>query len=417
MSPYQVDEVAGDGAAAAPTGPLAGLRIVELATVIMGPYAGAQLADLGADVVKVEAPGGDPTRHFEPRRHPGMAGASLNFNRNKRSVSLDLKTGAGREALLALLATADAFITNIRPGALGRLGLGYEDLADGLPGLVYVSAQGFRSDSPLGDNAAYDDILQAASGLVWLNEQVTGEAYYVPTVLVDKVCGLVIVQSVLAALRHRDRTGEGQHVEVPMADTMIAFNLVEHLAGASLDPTEEPGYGYPRVLSKERRACRTADGWMCVLPYNDRNWRDFFAHAGRPELAADPRFASMPARIAHADELYGHVRELTPQFTSAQWQEFCDRVSIPAHPVYSLQEAAESEYARQGGLVRTVRHPTEGACRLVAPPVRYSRTPAGIYRHFPPVGADTDEVLAEAGFDPARLARTPAPAPAPTRCD
>ncbi|MGW4399038.1 CaiB/BaiF CoA transferase family protein [Amycolatopsis nivea] len=392
-----------DEADGKPRGPLTGVRVVELATVIMGPYAGAQLADLGADVVKVEAPGGDPTRHFEPRRHPGMAGAALNFNRNKRSVCLDLKTGPGRDALLALLATADAFITNIRPGALGRLGLAYDDLAAGHPGLVYVNAQGFRSDSALGDNAAYDDILQAASGLVWLNEQVTGEACYVPTVLADKVCGLFIVQSVLAALHHRDRTGEGQHVEVPMADAMIAFNLVEHLAGASLDPTEEPGYGYPRVLSKQRRACRTADGWMCVLPYNDRNWRDFFARAGRPELAADPRFASMPARVAHADELYEQVRELTPQFTSAQWQEFCDRASIPAHPVYSLQEAAESDYARQGGLVRTVQHPTEGACRLVAPPVRYSRTPPGIYRHFPPVGADTAEVLAEAGFDPARL--------------
>lgn len=387
----------------APTGPLVGLRVIELATVIMGPYAGAQLADLGADVIKVEAPDGDPTRHFHPRRSPGMAGAALNINRNKRSVCLDLKTGPGRSALLTLLGTADALITNVRPGALRRLGLAHEDLAAEHPGLVYVSAHGFREDSPQRDSAAYDDIVQAASGLVWLNEQVSGEAYFVPTALVDKVCGLVIVQSVLAALHHRDRTGEGQHVEVPMADTMIAFNLVEHLAGASLEPTEDPGYGYSRMLSTERKACRTADGWMCILPYSDRNWRDFFTHAGRPELAADPRFTTMPGRVAHADALYAQMRELTPSLRSAQWQEFCDRVSIPAHPVRSIRDAAESDYARGGGLLRSVRHPTEGACRIAAPPVRYSGTPAGLYRHFPRLGADTEGVLTEAGFDPGRL--------------
>ncbi|QKW10184.1 CoA transferase [Streptomyces sp. NA04227] len=410
MSPqHHRNDAAGDENANG--GPLAGLRVVELATVIMGPYAAAQLGDLGADVIKIEAPGGDPTRHFEPRRHEGMAGATLNLNRNKRSVRLDLKTPAGRDALLALLGTADAFITNVRPQALQRLGLRYEDVAPVNPGLVYANAQGFRSDSPQGDNAAYDDILQAASGLVSLNEQVSGGAYYVPTLLADKVCGLVIVQSVLAALRHRDRTGAGQHVEVPMADTMIAFNLVEHLAGASLDPVQEPGYGYTRVLSKERKACPTADGWMCVLPYNDRNWRDFFTHAGRPDLAADPRFTTMPQRVAHADELYAYVREVTPKFTNAQWQDFCDRVSIPAHPVHSLQEAAESSYAQEGGLLQTVEHPSEGAYRYIAPPVRYSRTPGRLWRHCPHVGEHTEEVLTEVGFDPALLTTTPESSP------
>ncbi|MFI0470849.1 CaiB/BaiF CoA transferase family protein [Saccharopolyspora sp. 5N102] len=381
----------------APEGPLSGLRIVELATVIMGPYAGAQLGDLGADVIKIEAPGGDPTRHFEPKRNQGMAGATLNINRNKRSVELDLKTATGHDALLALLRTADAFLTNVRPDALRRLGLSYDDVAEINPGLVYVNAQGFRSDSPLSGNAAYDDILQAASGLVALNECVTGEPYYVPTVIADKVCGLVIVQSLLAALRHRDRTGLGQHVEVPMADTMIAFNLVEHLAGASLEPTRDPGYGYSRVLSSERKACRTADGFMCILPYNDRNWRDFFTFAGRPDLAEDSRFATMAGRVRHADEVYLRLRELTPKFTTAEWQQFCDRVSIPAHPVRTLEEAAESEYARQGGLVQTAAHPTEGAYRYVAPPVRFSRTPGRLRRHCPRLGEHTAEVLAELG--------------------
>ncbi|QKV96212.1 CoA transferase [Streptomyces sp. NA02950] len=385
----------------APHGPLAGLRVIELATMIMGPYAGQQLGDLGADVIKVEGPGGDPTRHFQPQRNPGMGGAALNLHRNKRSIELDLKSPHGPGALRALLRTADAFITNVRPRSLRRLGLWYDDVAEENPRLVYVNAQGFRSDSQLADNAAYDDILQAASGLVWLNEQMSGEAYYVPTVLADKLCGLVMVQSVLAALRHRDRTGAGQRVEVPMADTMLAFNLVEHLTGASLEPAEEPGFGYPRVLSAERKACRTADGWMCILPYNDRNWRDFFTHASRPELSSDPRFTTMARRAEHADDLYAHMRELTPQFTTGEWQRFCDEVSIPAHPVYSFEEATRSAYAREGGLLRTVEHPTEGAYRLVSPPVRYTKTPGGLRRHCPRAGEHTEEVLAEVGCDPA----------------
>ncbi|WP_268748832.1 CaiB/BaiF CoA transferase family protein [Rhodococcus sp. B7740] len=380
------------------TGPLAGIRVIELATVIMGPYAGQQLGDLGADVIKVEAPSGDPTRQFDPKRHPGMAGPTLNLNRNKRSIALDLKTEAGRDAFLALLKSADAFITNVRPAGLDRLALGWEDLHSSNPRLIYVSAQGFRSDSALRNNAAYDDIIQAASGAVWLNEQVTGQPYFVPTVIADKVCGLMMVQAVLAALHHRGISGSGQHVEVPMADTMIAFNLVEHLAGASLSPSDENGFGYQRVLSRERKACRTADGLMCILPYSDKNWRDFFSLAGDEVGAADPRFVTMAGRVANSDDLYSRMRSLTPRFSTSHWQHVCNRASIPAHPVYSLSESAESDYARDGDLVTTAQHPTEGPYRVVAHPSRYSATPPSLRRHCPQLGQDTDAILDEIGF-------------------
>ncbi|MFE5739289.1 CaiB/BaiF CoA transferase family protein [Streptomyces celluloflavus] len=380
-------------------GPLSGVRVVELASVIMAPYAAQQLGDLGADVIKVEPPTGDMTRHYPPTRSPGMGAAALNLNRNKRSVAIDLKAPGGRDALLALIATADVFITNIRPQALQRLGLGPEDVAAVNSRLVHLNAQGFRSDSELGGHAAYDDIVQAASGLVWLNEQVSGVPYFVPTVVADKICGLVIVQSVLAALHHRDRTGQGQHIEVPMADTMLAFNLVEHLAAATLDPPQGP-MGYSRALSSRRKAARTVDGRMCILPYSDRNWRDFFTFVGRPELADDPRFGSLADRARNADELYTLMEEFSPRHTSAAWQEFCDSVGIPAAPVLSLDEAAASDYATEGGLLRTAEHPTEGTYRLIGQPVRFRTTPTGLHRHCPRIGEHTEEVFAEIGYRP-----------------
>ncbi|WP_049650609.1 CaiB/BaiF CoA-transferase family protein [Kitasatospora sp. MY 5-36] len=389
-----------------PSGPsgrglLAGVRVIELASVIMAPYAAQQLGDLGADVIKVEPPTGDMTRHYPPQRHPGMGGAALNLNRNKRSAAIDLKAPHGRDALLALLRTADVLITNLRPQALAKLRLGYHDVAAVNPGLIYANAQGFRSDSRYGTHAAYDDIIQAASGLVWLNHQVSGQPHYVPTVLADKICGMQIAQSVLAALHHREHGGTGQHIEVPMVDTMLAFNLVEHLGAAALET--DGAFGSPRSLSPRRRALRTADGWMCILPQSDRNWRDFTAFVGRPELAADPRFATGPDRARNADAFYPLLAGLTGHHTSAQWQEFCDRAGIAAAPVLDLASAATTAYAREGGLLREADHPTEGRYRVIGLPVRYSAYPEPELRPCPAIGQHTEEVLREAGFDPSLL--------------
>ncbi|MFI1198281.1 CoA transferase [Streptomyces sp. BHT-5-2] len=389
-----------------PSGPsgrglLSGVRVIELASVIMAPYAAQQLGDLGADVIKVEPPTGDMTRHYPPRRHPGMGGAALNLNRNKRSAVIDLKAPHGRDALLALLRTADVFITNLRPQALEKLRLGYDDVAAVNPRLIYANAQGFRSDSRYGTHAAYDDIIQAASGLVWLNHKVSGRPHYVPTVLADKICGMQIAQSVLAALHYREHGGTGQHIEVPMADTMLAFNLVEHLGAATLETDGE--FGSARSLSPERRAQRTADGWMCILPHSDRNWRDFTAFVGRPELADDPRFATGPERARNADQFYPLLTELTLRHTSAEWQEFCDRVGIAAAPVLDLESAATTAYAQEGGLLRVAEHPTEGPYRVIGRPVRYSADPEPELRPCPGIGQHTEEVLREAGFDPSLL--------------
>nr|WP_275403970.1 CoA transferase [Pseudonocardia acidicola] len=381
---------------------MAGLRIIDLTTVIMGPYAAAILGDLGADVIKVEEPAGDMARGIGPRRHPGMSGLALNLNRNKRSVAIDLKAPEGREVLADLVRGADAVLTNLRPASRERLGLTYEALAAVNPGVVLCTAQAFRTGSDVENLAAYDDIVQARSGMTSLYQRAGGEQGYAPFVVADKVCGLTVVYSLLAALMHRERTGEGQWVDVPMVDTMIAFNLVEHLNGHTFEPPEG-GFGWTRVLTANRRPQRTADGWVCLLPYSDRNWRDFFDHIGRPELGADPRFGTVDRRHANMAALLDVVAAAAAERTTAQWLEFCARVSIPATPVMELEDVPDDPYVREGGLVTTAIHPTEGRYRAVSTPARFSRTPGRLRRHAPRLGADTRDVLAEAGHTVARI--------------
>jgi crotonobetainyl-CoA:carnitine CoA-transferase CaiB-like acyl-CoA transferase len=376
------------------TGPLQGIRVIDLATVVMGPYATQILGDLGADVIKVEPPTGDRTRRIHPQRHATMSALSMAVNRNKRSVAIDLKSEEGRQEFLALVRTADVVVTNMRPGALRRLGLDHEALAKENPRLVYCTAQGFRSDSALADRAAYDEIIQASSGLTDLMRRSTGRPDYVPTILADKICALTIAYSVLAAVVHQQRTGEGQHIEVPMADTMLAFNLVEHLNGLTFDPPEGP-VGFPRSVAAGHRAVRTADGWACILPYDERNIRDFFTAAGRPDLADDERFATPAARTAHHGDLYELIEEVAGTRTTAEWEAVCAEHSIPMAPVLDLADVPDDPYVVEGGVLQTVDHPTEGRYRSIGIPVRFSGTPASIRRHAPNVGEHTDEVLAE----------------------
>ncbi|TVS98810.1 CoA transferase, partial [Amycolatopsis bartoniae] len=356
------------------TGALHGIRVIDMAAVVMGPYAAQILGDLGADVVKVEPPAGDMTRRTRPQRHEGMGALALNVNRNKRSLALDLKSPEGHDAFLALVRTADVLITNTRPGGLRRLGLDYESLAEVNPKLVYCNAQGFRGDSDRADHAAYDEIVQSGSGLADLMRRATGEPTYVPTILADKVCALTIVYSVLAAVVHQRTTGQGQHVEVPMTDTMLAFNLVEHLSGRTFEPPAGP-VGFPRSLSSGHRAMPTADGWACILPYTPRNIHDFFTAVDRADLAEDTRFADSGALSAHYADLYELIEHLTPTRTTAEWGELCARHSIPFSPVLDLDDAVDDEYFTRSGLVSVAEHPTEGAYRVVASPLRFSATP------------------------------------------
>lgn len=374
-------------------GPLDGVRVIDLSTVVMGPYAAQILGDLGADVIKIESPA-DTVRNGRYRTTPGMTPLNLNVNRNKRSVTLNLKDEDERETALKLIDTADVLITNMRPGALSRLGLNWADLAERNPGLVYAHAQGFRGDSDRAGNAAYDETVQAASGLVDIANRAIGRPVYLPTIIADKVSSLTIAYSVLAALVHRNRTGQGQRVEIPMTDTMIAFNLVEHLAGHAFEPAEGPT-GFNLSMAKGHHAVHTKDGLACVVPYNPQNFKDFFAAAQRPDLVEDPRIAGHMIDPSDSDDLMQLVDECAPALTTEEWGEVCAKQSIPFAPVLDLDKAHEDDYIRDGHLLDVVQHPTEGAIRSIGIPVRFSKTPATVRRLAPLPGQDTAEVLQE----------------------
>lgn len=376
---------------------LSGFRVVDLTTVLMGPLAARILGDHGADVLRIESLEGDTSRNAMPYRHPGMSAGNMNLQRNKRSVALDLKHPDGYRAARDLMASADVVVTNMRRQALVRLGLDADTIRDAHPGLIYCVANGYRSDGPYADRPAYDDAIQAASGAAWLMGEMLGEPRYFPSIVVDKVVGMALAQAVLAALVHKLRTGQGQTVEVPMFETMLAFNLMEHQRGHAFHPPQGV-VGYERVLSPYRRPFRTADGWIGILPYTDRHWRDFFTVAGRPELADDERFSTFNGRMANIDEAYGFIDSVTPTRPTAAWLAACDERSIPAMTVLDLNDAAADPQVQATGLFRIEEHPTEGAYRHVAEAARFSASPPGLFRYAPRLGQHTREALLEVGW-------------------
>ena len=385
--------------AAAGAGPLSGLRIIDMTTVIMGPFATRILADMGADVIKVEGPDGDSFRTYGPFKNSGMGGSILNLHRNKRSIALDLKQSSGRDALDRLIATSDVLIHNLRPGAATRLGLDWGYVASVNPAIVLCAARGFASDGPYGHKAAYDDLIQAGSGFAALFDQLYATPRYAPTSWCDKVAGQAIAYSVLGAVVHKLRTGQGQALEVPMFEVCIDFMLVEHFGAMAFDPAKGPP-GFRRQLAVGRKPYRTADGWACILPYSDRNWNDFFEFVGRPELKDEPRYAEIGSRVAHIDELYEIVEAEARRFTTEEWMAFCDRVAIPAMPVLALEDIPKDPHAVATEMFVTVEHPTEGRYKHLRAPVRFSATPASLRRFAPRAGENTAEVLGELGVKP-----------------
>ncbi|MGP1676278.1 MAG: CaiB/BaiF CoA transferase family protein, partial [Burkholderiales bacterium] len=375
---------------------------LDLTGVVMGPFATHILADLGADVIKVESPEGDSTRNYKPLRHEGMAGSFLNLHRNKRGVLLDLKRPAGRAALNRLVETADAFVHNMRPKAIQRLGFDYAAVRAFNPDIVYCGAYGFGATGPYGDKAAYDDLIQAGCGIAGLYGQVHGEPAYVPTVVCDKLAGQAIAWAILAALLQRSRGGGGQSIEVPMLETSIEFTLIEHMVGAAFEPAMGK-MGFVRLLSRRRKPYRTKDGYACILPYSDANWRDFFDFVGRVELKTDPRFQRLASRVSHIEALYSLVEEEAPKRTSAEWVIFCDSKSIPCMPVRDLDDLAEDPHIKAVGLFGSADHPSEGRYRTVRSPVTFSGAPFQIRRHAPQLGEHSTEVLGEAGYTTAEI--------------
>ena len=378
-------------------GALSSVRVIDLTTVLMGPLATRMLGDHGADVIRVEPTNGDSTRNGTPHRNPGMSGFSLNLQRNKRSLSLDLKDDRGRQALLDLVATADVLVTNMRAAALQRLGLDEATVNQVNPSLIYCRANGFASDGPYGGKAAYDDAIQAASGLAGLFATTTGRPTYVPAVIADKVTGLHIVQAVMAALIQRYQTGKGQNIEVPMFETMVSFNLVEHLRGAAFEPPEGP-FGYERLLSPSRKPYETADGFICLMPYTDQNYEDFFRFIGQPELMTDDRFATHNARVENTSDLYDLIGSAALQKTTDAWIEFCDERSIPAAPVLDLSTFDEDPHLSHVKLVQVLQHPSEGGYQYVRDPITYSENSTALRRHAPRLGEHSVELLRELGY-------------------
>ncbi len=378
----------------AATALLNGVRIVDLTTVIMGPLASRILGDLGADVIKVEPPSGDSIRAHRPHLAPGLSGMFLNLNRNKRSVMLDLKTSAGREQLATLVAGADVFMHNLRPAVMDRLGFGYERCKVLRSDIIYCAASGFGSAGPYAAKPAYDDLIQAASGFAALAEEIGGSPAYAPSVICDKVAGQAIATAILAALVHRLRTGEGQAVEAPMFELAIDFNLVEHFGGAALVPPQGAP-GYPRIRSPERRPFVTADGYACILPYSDANWRDFFQFTQRTDLAADSRFHAIETRQDHIGELYAEVRQEALKRPTAEWMAFCNMADIPCMPVISLDDIFDDPHVEAVELFSIETHPRGGQYRLIRPPVTHSAQAFRLRHHAPALGEHTEEVFRE----------------------
>lgn len=381
---------------------MAGVRIVELTTVVMGPLATRALGDLGADVIRIEAPGGDFMRDFEPKRNPKMGAFSMNVNRNKRSVVLDLKTELGHCALLDLVATADVFVSNIRPKALASLRVSDDDLRSVKPDLIYCSATGFGSGGPYADKAAYDDVIQAASGVASMFAWTDDEPSYFPGIIADKVAALHITYAILAALYQKAATGQGDYVEVPMAESLASFNLVEHLNGHTFEPKLEP-FSYPRIRTKHRRPRQTADGWICVLPYSDQNWKDFFRLSGLQDHADDPRFADVNSRVINVDALYGLLDDVIRNKTTAEWMSICDDHSIPASPVVDLQSVADDPHFKAVGLIEEAVHPTEGPYRTVRDPLLFRSGSPGVHQPAAQLGEHTNEIFAELGYTDEKL--------------
>ena len=379
------------------SGPLTGVRVVDCTTVVLGPWAAQQLGDLGADVVKVEPPEGDTTRQLGPMRNPDMGAFYLAVNRNKRSIVLDLKQESARRVLLRLAERADVLLHNYRPQAARRLGMSYETFRAVNPGIVYVGTYGFRASGPYGDKPAYDDIIQAASGVAAAQGSIVGEPRYVPTIVADKTSSMTVLAAVLAALYHKARTGEGQEVEVPMFESMAAWVMVEHLYGETFVPPRET-IGYKRILNPYRRPFKTRDGYMAILPYTDQNWRDFFALTGQQDLLDDPRYKTLASRLKNIEALYEELGRIATTRTNAEWLAELDRRNIPAMSVNSLESLLQDPHLEAVGFWQIVEHPTEGTMRLPGIPAVYSKTPGAIRRLPPRLGEHSVEILREVGL-------------------
>jgi crotonobetainyl-CoA:carnitine CoA-transferase CaiB-like acyl-CoA transferase len=384
------------------SGPLTGIKVVDLTSVLMGPYCTLMLGDLGAEVIKVESFQGDSTRYLGPSRSAGMSGPFLYIGRNKKSIVLDLKSKEGRDVVLQLAKEADVFIHSMRPQAIDKLDLSYEQVAAVNNRIIYCGAYGFQKDGPYGNKPAYDDIIQGASGLAAAQGKMAGTPQYMASAIADKTSGLMASNAIMAALYSRERTGEGQNIEVPMFESMVAYTLVEHMYGMTFDPPLGESL-YPRVTSTFRKPYRTLDGYISVLIYNDKQWSNFFTMSGRPELKEDVRFCNIHSRTENIDELYHMIDDIMAMKTSQEWIAILGQADIPAMPLYWPEDLLSDPHLQQTGFFKKVDHPTEGKILDIGHPVRFSGFSKQENQMAPRLGQDSVDVLRELGYSPGKI--------------
>ncbi len=379
------------------SGPLEGVRIIEMTSVVLGPWACQILGDLGADVIKVEPPFGDSNRQLGPGRNPGMCALFITCNRNKRSVVLDLKQESGKAALLKMVETADVVVHNLRPPAIKRLGLEYDAVRKVNPQIIYCATYGYRADGPYSDKSAYDDSIQSASGIAMLKARAGADPSYLPVIVADKTTAMAVVYSITSALYHREKTGVGQEIEVPMFETMVNYVMAEHLYGRVFEPAAGD-MGYARLLSPDRRPYETKDGYIAILPYLNKHWEIFCNAAGRPEFVEDERFASLSSRLKNIDEVYREVSVMVSTKTTREWLDILTPTPVPCMIVNTLEDLLEDPHLQATGFWKEYEHPTEGTLRLPDLPTRFSETPGSV-RHLPPrLGEHSIEILRATGL-------------------
>lgn len=391
-------------------GPLDGITVVDMSSVVFGPFATVMLADLGADVIKIEQPGGggEIMRRAGRAPEPGMGPIFMALNRNKRSVTLDVATAAGQEALRRLLADADIFFHNVRMAGMERLGFGYEAVRAIREDILYVHCAGFGSDGPYAQRQAYDDLIQGASGFADLARKRAGggEPEYAPSLIADKTSGLYALSSTLAGLYHRERTGEGQFIQVPMLEAFTHFHMVENLYGATWPELPEEaayGMGYTRSVNPRRKPYPTLDGWIGIVPYSDAQWVRFFELGGRPGVFDDPRFADYATRTEHIGELYALIEEVTATRTTDEWVALLAAENIPGMRFNTNEEVLTDEHLTAIGFFLEREAPGLGRYRTLKPPVHYSATPASVRSDPPRFGEHTVSVLGALGLDDAQI--------------
>ncbi len=382
--------------------PLSGIRVLDVTSIIYGPYTTQILGDLGADVIKIEPPEGDATRQIGPSRNPGMGAVFLGANRNKRSLVLDLKKPAAVAAMWRLIDGADALVHNMRPQKMAALGFDPDTVMARNPRIVYGGLHGYREDGPYGRRPAYDDVIQGESGFAGTFTMRDGAPMLAPTVVADKSAALLAATGLVAAMVQRLRTGKGVYVEIAMFESMVGYTLLEHQYGATFRPPEGPA-GYARALSKQRKPHATRDGYICMLPYTDRQWLRFWEMIGTPERAREPRFESIAKRALNIDALYGLAGAALVERTTAEWLEALRAAEIPCGPVNTFEDLKTDPQLSALGFFRPFEHPSEGPIEVPDTAFQFDRQSLPVRHHQPRLGEQSREILREAGLSDSEI--------------